>query len=98
MLKSVAAHVPEFYLFCYSAYSTASTLKLGDKIIMSQEGIQQGDPLGPLLFCLTVQPVLQAMSSELVISYMDDFTLGGTAGTVTSDVLRRHGLEHRLSS
>ena len=51
-----------------------------------EEGPQQGDPLGPLLFCLTVQPLLQSLSSELALGYMDDFTLGGRKSTVADDI------------
>ena len=67
-------------------------MNYGDKIIQLQEGIQQGDPLGPLLFCLSVQPLLQSMHSELVIGYMDDFTLGGPGNAVAADVDRLSSL------
>ena len=36
----------------YSSYSAPSSLQWGESTILSQEGVQQGDPLGPLLFCL----------------------------------------------
>jgi len=38
---------------------------------MSQEGPQQGDPLGPLLFCNTIHPLLTSLGSVL-LGYMDD--------------------------
>ena len=31
----------------------------GTSPVMSQRGVQQGNPLGPLLFALTLQPVLE---------------------------------------
>ena len=31
---------------------------------MSESGVQQGDPLGPLLFCLVLQKVLSAIASD----------------------------------
>ena len=43
-------------------------------LIESAEGVQQGDPLGPLLFCLTIHQLCSRMKSELSL---DDGTLGG---------------------
>jgi len=43
--------------------------------------------LGPLLLCLTVQPLLMSMQSEVVLGFIDDFTIGGYRATVASDVL-----------
>jgi len=42
---------------------------------MSSEEPQQGDPLGPLLFSNTVQLLLPSL--ELVLGFLDDFSLGG---------------------
>ena len=39
--------------------------------------MQQGDPLGPLLFCLAVAKVLKACEGDLVVGYLDDLTVGG---------------------
>ena len=53
--------------------------------ILSQEGCKQGDPLGPLLFSLTVQPILESLHSDLILGYLDDLTLGGSLRVVESD-------------
>ena len=50
MLEAVKRVVPSLYPFVYKSYSVSSFLYFGDSYISSQEGIQQGDPLGPLLF------------------------------------------------
>jgi hypothetical protein len=95
MLHAVRQHIPEIYSFCHLAYNDNTVLKFGNSSIMSQEGCQQGDPLGPLLFCVTIQPMLQSLSSDLVIGYMDDITLGGPESTVASDVsIIKTGGEH----
>ena len=86
MLTSVLSRVPELYAYCYSAYSHPSTLFYGSYVISSEEGPQQGDPLGPLLFCNTIQPLLSSLNSELNLGYLDDITLAGPADTVASDV------------
>ena len=46
----------------------------GDSIILSEEGVQQGDPLGSLLFCLTLHPLLS------------DGTVGGSTESVLHDL------------
>ena len=86
MLLAVLNRVPELYPYCCSAYSHPSTLFFGPHTISSEEGPQQGDPLGPLLFCNTIQPLLSSLASELNLGYLDDVTLGGPADTVASDV------------
>jgi len=51
MFESVRELLPEIYPFVLMCYSNASMLRFGPHLIMSDEGVQQGDPLGPLLFC-----------------------------------------------
>ena len=48
--------------------------------------MQQGDLLGPLLFSLTVHPILKTLKSELRIFYLDDGTMGGKLEDVTGDL------------
>jgi hypothetical protein len=86
MLKTIKSLVPEIFNFCYLSYSENSILKFGDYELSSEEGCQQGDPLGPLLFCATIHPMLQSLSSNLIIGYLDDITLGGPENVVASDV------------
>jgi hypothetical protein len=82
MLEAIYQQVPEIYAYCHLAYSETTILKYNNRSISSDEGIQQGDPLGPTLFCLTIHPMLQSLSSELRVGYMDDITLGGPEDVV----------------
>jgi hypothetical protein len=70
----------------YTAYSNPSFLFFGSHIIESAEGIQQGDPLGPLLFSLTVHHLLGSLGSEFKIFHLDDGTLGGDLHDVSEDL------------
>jgi hypothetical protein len=86
MLKAVADRLPHLYQFCHLAYSQPSVLQYGCHTIMSEEGAQQGDPLGPLLFCLAIQPLLKSMRSPLAFAYIDDVTVGGAIQDVSADI------------
>ena len=85
-LGYVASRLPEIYPFCFLAYEESTSLQFGDELILSAEGVQQGDPSGPLLFYLAIQPILRSLSSYLRIGYMDDLTLGGDLESVSADV------------
>ena len=80
MLRAVQTFIPVLLPFVHSFYSAPSSLCWGDKIIQSMEGVQQGDPLGPLLFCLTIHPLVFLLKSELSIWYLDDGTIEGYSG------------------
>jgi len=86
MLEAVADYAPDIYHFCYSAYSSPSILSFGNHIVSSSEGPQQGDPLGPLLFSISIQPILEKLKCELVIGYLDDITIGGKVEHVATDI------------
>jgi len=95
MLQAVADRVPELFPYCFSAYSKPSVLFYGAYTILSQEGPQQGDPIGPGLFCNTIHPLLESLISALKVGYMDDLTLGGSQDMVARDVelVRKAGAE-----
>ena len=65
-------------------YGAAPTLLFGERSILSRTGVQQGDPLGPALFCL--HPLLAEIQAGLVGNawYLD---VGYFAGP-PEDVLR----------
>ena len=99
MLLSVYNRIPDLYAFCRSAYGQPSCLFFGPHIVLSEEGAQQGDPMGPLLFCNTIHPLLSSLHASLNLGYLDDVTLGGSVKTVASDVAEviRAGAELGLS-
>ena len=65
-------------------YSEPSNLYFGPEVLSSANGVQQGDPIGPLLFSLALQPILLDLNKgradqalHLVFSYLDDLILAG---------------------
>ena len=86
MLRAVKKFIPELLPYVHSAYSTKSVL-LWDKVdISSSEGLQQGDPIGPLLFCLSIHDLVPSLKSEYKIFYLDDGTIGGTLEDISADL------------
>ena len=86
ILREVQAKAPNVYPLAFSAYRFPSFLFYGSSTIMSAEGVQQGDPLGPLLFCLGIHDLILSLRSQFRVFYLDDGTLGGTLDEVCSDL------------
>ncbi len=87
-LDEVKGKLPSLYPFVVQCYSAPSVLKFGDRVLWSQCGVQQGDPLGPLLFCLAIHPLLLKIQAEcpgLVSNswYLDDGVVAGSEVDVT---------------
>jgi hypothetical protein len=80
-----SVRLPHVCSYCFSAYAQPSFLFHGPFRILSLEGIQQGDPLGPLLFCNSIHPLLQSLYSLLKLGYLDDLTVAGPEETVATD-------------
>jgi len=53
--------------------------RLGDIVLTSDEGAQQGDPLGPMLYCMAIL--------QLNMWYLDDSTIGEHVDNVYNDFL-----------
>jgi len=88
VLEAVAEHRPDILAFTESAYGSPSQLWVGDdRIIASAEGVQQGDPLGPLLFCLALDKPLKEARCEFTSGYLDDVALGDTVSNLIGRVL-----------
>jgi hypothetical protein len=93
MFQIVLEELPELYPFIHTCYSSASLLNFGDHVLLSDEGFQQGDPLGPLLFCATSLKLARSMTSEFNVWYLDDGCLGGCVDGLLHDLesVRRIG-------
>ena len=104
MLNSIEKLLPEIYRFVHSSYLNNSLLQFGNYTISSEEGTQQGGPLGPLEFSISIHHLFEESTLELVIGYLDDFTLGGPIHALAADVDRfrsdaaKVGLELNVST
>jgi len=71
-----------------SPYSQPSFLYFGSHVLQSEEGPQQGDPLGMLLSCITIHSLITSMGSDLMLSYPDDLTPADPQEMVSTGIQR----------
>ena len=86
MLEAVRELAPDIYPLVHSAYATPSILRWNEEVILSSEGVQQGDPLGPPLFCLALHHHCAPLTSSFAVMYLDDVSLGGPVEDVLHDL------------
>jgi len=72
MLQIVHDQLPELYRFVYLCYSKSSHLRFGDTVLTSDERAQQGDHLGPMLYCMATLQLTHSVTSEMNMWYLDD--------------------------
>ena len=85
ILHKVKESLPQIFPSVFQAYPQPTDLFFGKERLLSKEGVQQGDPLGPLLFLLAIQDLISDCDSKFNMWYLDDGTLGGNADTVFSE-------------
>ena len=77
MFAQIPWRIPSIATWMESCYSCQPVLHLGQDSILSCVGVQQGDPLGPQGFALTLHPLIEKISAEvpglsLNVWYLDD--------------------------
>ena len=83
ILHQVEEHFPELFGWTQWSYGSANRLFFGPHQLLSTTGVQQGDPLGPLLFSLVLCRLLDdirdssPMDSATQFWYLDDGTIVG---------------------
>ena len=82
MLETVASSMPGIATFTNFCCSQHSQLFYDKFVVSSESGIQQGDPLSPLLSSLTLSPIIEKIHESLSLLkqhswYLDDGVLVG---------------------
>ena len=98
MFVECRRRLPGLSAWLESCYSCHPLLHLGKDVIHSCCGVQQGDPLGPLGFSLTLHPIVERIKAEvpslaLNAWYLDDGTLMGPPEGLSAalDIVERDG-------
>jgi len=76
MLHQVKLNIPTFFHYISQSYQSDSNLYFGQSLVKSQRGVQQGDPLGPALFALTIHPLAASIDTEFNGWFLDDGSIG----------------------
>ena len=88
VFREVIRRFPAAAPLVSQAYSQPSPLHFGSVRLWSCRGVQQGDPLGPILFTLALDPAIQPLRSPLNLWFLDDGTLAGPRDAVAADLRR----------
>ncbi|GJY83758.1 putative reverse transcriptase domain-containing protein [Tanacetum coccineum] len=97
LLHEVRVRCPSISLWVDFLYGQATRLYIGDTHIWSATGVQQGDPLGPLLFALVLHPLIHKISDSCKLLlhawYLDDETVIGDSEEVSRvlDIIKVSG-------
>ena len=68
---------PEIFRLASLAYVSPTPPMANENFVWSDTGVQQGDPLGPLLFSIAILDIASSMKSNFDVWYLDDATITG---------------------
>lgn len=76
-IQATKVHIPAIAHWVQFCYGQPALLFSGTDILTASTGVQQGDPIGPLLFSLALHPLLKDLSNTLpphsrILAYLDD--------------------------
>ena len=98
IFRSVASKFPQLSKYVEFCYGAKGKLQFGEHYLSSSIGVQQGDPLAPLLFSLVLHPLatrIKAECPDLIFNawYLDDGTFIGPRASILKviDILKTYG-------
>ena len=102
--KETCEFIPGIAAFTNFCYSQHTPLFYNNAIVQSESGVQQGDPLGPSLFSLTLWPIIQKIKNSVpgllqYTWYLDYGFIAGPEDQIkqTFEILANEGPERGLT-
>ena len=86
LLRKGLINCPDIFRLASLAYGSPTPIMANGNLIWSNSGVQQGDPLGPLLFSLAIHDIASSMKSNFNVWYLDDATIAGDPRSVCDDI------------
>ena len=77
-----SSRAPSILHLASTAYATSSHLVIGNETILSETGVQRGNPLGLVQFALAVDKIARSVRSPINIWYLYDAMIGGPVESV----------------
>ena len=89
IFREIAEHFPDILNYVQFCYANKSSLFTGQDVVYSFTGVQQGDPLGPLLYSIVLQALVTKIKlafPELIANlwFLDDGLIIGTPADLCS--------------
>ena len=92
ILRFVCEKLPEASAWVEWVLCAAAPLYIGSQQLLCTTGVQQGDPMGPLLFAAGIHNVISKVAAEYpgewCIWYLDDGTVIGDLNTLNAVAAR----------
>lgn len=66
LLRAVKQEMLGYFPFLFLAYGKPSYLLCGGEVVWSAQGLQQGDPFGPIGYCVTTAPNHRMLKTAMV--------------------------------
>ena len=88
LIEICESRCPSIYNYVRLSYEFETPLIAGEHILFSKTGVQQGDPLGPVLFSLSIDHNVWTIQCPLNVWYLDDGTIAGNAEEILGCLIK----------
>ena len=88
LLRKCMINCPVIFKLASLAHGSPTPPMTNGNVIWSASGVQQGEPLGPLLFFIAIHDIASSVRSNFIVWYLGDATIAGDPRSVCDDIKR----------